>query len=196
MKKKIRIVHKEDNPELAKLYQQFKSRKITVVEFAKRVQEHGENPEFYLKKRDLVRLRATGNDSCDNFLHNCYDDERRGMFYQTVIKKVVLKAIDFVHSSFLKQYDKDVFVYGDERLKALDKFGKLFISLYFTDTPGYKDAFMLKILDFTLGHSKQDIYYRARMFKGANEFYLWMKENYPDGFPLTEAEKDNIERWH
>jgi len=178
------------------LYQQFRSRKITVAEFAKRVQEHGADPDFYLNKKDRVHLKATGNESCVGFLHNCYDDERRGMYYQTVIKKVLLKAIDFVHSSFLKQYDKDVFVYGDERLKALDKFGKSFISVYFTDTPGYKDKFMLKILDLVLGHSKQDIYYRARMFKGANEFYLWMKENYPDGFSLTEAERDNIERCH
>lgn len=185
-----------DKSELTVLYQQFKSRKIIVAKFAEQLQEHGENPEFYLNKKDMVRLRATGNKSCVGFLHNCYDDEGRGMFYQNVIKKVILKAIDFAHSAFVKKYDKDVYVYGDERLKALDKFGKWFISVYFTDSPGYKDAFMLKILDFTLGHSKQDIYYRARMIKGANEFYLWMKENYPDGFPLTEAEKSNIERWH
>lgn len=186
----------QDKSELSILYQQFKSRKITVAEFAKRLQEHGENPDFWLNEKERVRLQKIGNESGNGFLHNCYTDERRGMFYQTIIKKVILKAIDFAHSSFIKQYDKDVYVYGDERLKALDKFGKRFISVYFTHAPGYKDKFMLKILDFTLGHSKQDIYYRARMLKGANKFYLWMKENYPDGFPLTEPERCNIEEYH
>jgi|GEM_PF-3576652 len=193
MKKQKIVVPKNKN--LDALLRKFKAGRISVKEFAKRVQEFGYNPEFWLSPSQMAQFVRTGNDSREGFKHNCYTDKQKGMFFQTIIKKAILKAIDFAHLWLQKQYDKNIFIYEDERLQKLDAFAEHIISTYYSHEKGYKDVFMRKCKQIKLGLNKEDVFYRARDFATINEFYTWMQENYPDGIPLTEGEKINIKEY-
>lgn len=180
------------------LLRKFKAGRISVKEFAKKIRELGMNPEFWLTPGQMAQFVRKDNDSREGFKHNCYTDKNKGMFFQTIIKKAILKAIDFAHLWLQKQYDKNIFVYDDERLKKLDAFGEHIINTYYTkahDSQGYKSGFMRKCKDIKLGLNKEDVFYRARDFATINEFCVWMRKNYPDGIPLTEGEKENIRRY-
>ena len=190
-KKKVEIPKGKDIDMLVK---KFKAGRISVKAFAKAIQELGHNPEFWLTPSQMAQFVRTSNDSREGFKHNCYTDKHKGMFFQNIIKKAILKAIDFAHLWLQKQYDKNIFVYEDERLLKLDAFAEHIISTYYSheSSKGYKDVFMRKCKEIKLGLNKEDVFYRARDFATINEFYAWMQENYPDGIPLTEGEKTNI----
>lgn len=196
MSKQKVIIPKDKN--LDALVRKFKVGRISVKEFAKRIQEFGLNPEFWLTPTQMGQFVRAGNDSREGFKYNCYTDKKRGMLFQTVIKKAILKAIDFAYMAFQKHYDKNIFVYEDERLKKLNDFGEHIINTYYNDSSakGYKDIFMRKCKDIKLGLNKEDVYYRARDFATINEFVAWMRENYPEGMPLTEGELKNIRDYH
>jgi hypothetical protein len=186
-KKKIKVA------DIERLVNRFQEGRISVNTFAQKMRENGQNPEFWLRPENQNCVGKPGNDSRNGFKFNCYTT-KRGLFFQNVIKKAILKAIDFAHSSFQKNYDKDIFVYDDERLQKLNAFGEYIISSYFSDSSakGYKDVFMRKILDIVLGLAKEDVYYRAREFSALNDLVSWMKKNYPNGIPLTDGEHKNI----
>ncbi|MHC1623462.1 MAG: hypothetical protein ACXQTR_02585 [Candidatus Methanospirareceae archaeon] len=190
------VIPKDKN--IDALVRKFKAGRINVKKFAKEIQELGHNPEFWLTPTQMAKYVRTGNDSREGFKYNCYTDKKRGMFFQSVIKKAILKAIDFAHMALQKNYDKNIFVFDDERLQKLDSFAEYIISKYYSDirsARGYKDVFMRKCKEIKLGLNKEDIYYRARDFATINEFVIWMQENYPDGIPLTDGEKRNLIEW-
>jgi len=194
-KQKIEI---PKNKNLDALLRKFKAGRISVKAFAKELQKLGVNPEFWLTNAQMAQSVRAGDESREGFKNNCYTDKKKGMFFQTIIKKAILKAIDFAHLYLQNQYDKNIFVYEDERLKSLNAFGEHIISTYYNDSSakGYKDVFMRKCIDIKLGLNKEDVYYRARDFATINEFVTWMQENYPNGIPLTEGELRNIEEYH
>ena len=196
MSKQKAIIPKDKNFEA--LLRKFKAGRISVKAFAKELQKQGINPEFWIGPQKMGEIVLAGNDSREGFKHNCYTDKKKGMFFQTIIKKAILKAIDFAHLWLQKQYDKNIFIYEDERLKKLDAFGEHIISTYYNDSSakGYKDVFMRKCKDIKLGLNKEDVYYRARDFATINEFVIWMQENYPNGISLTDGEKKNIRDYH
>ena len=176
------------NRNLDALVRKFKAGRISVKEFAKRIQEFGLNPEFWLTASQMGEFVRAGNNSREGFKYNCYTDKKRGMFFQTVIKKAILAAINFAHSAILKHYDKNAFVYDDPRLSAIDEYMKEYIATNFKNSPGYKDAFMLKVLGIFLFLMKEDVYYRGR--------WLQILKEIPREYELTKGELKNIEEYH
>src|SRR3972149_4392086 len=67
-----------------------------------------------------------------------------------------------------------------------------YIETEFTHCRPYKTDFMHKIRDIIFGLAKEDKYYGNRLLDFADKF---VKE-FPDGFELTESEKNNIETYH
>lgn len=121
----------------------------------------------------------------------------KGKFYQRVIKKALFAAINMVHNYTIERYNKDQFIYDDVRLKRIDSFAKKYVDENFRESKGYKDTFMKKIIDITLGTiAKEDIYYRARMFDMINKFIKEFGKDGNDAFELTQIERENIDRWH
>ncbi len=119
---------------------------------------------------------------------------KQGKFFQNVWKKIVLKTINFLHSSLMKKYDNQIYVYEDPFMIEIDIFMTEYINSNFQDGGNgkyYKIPFMLKVKDIPFGISKEDIYYRARLKKCINEFV----QKYPNGFELTDAEIRNLEMW-
>jgi TP901 family phage tail tape measure protein len=53
-----------------------------------------------------------------------YDPLRhpKGRYLNKVLKKVIWKSIEFVHRKMYKQYDKDIYIYDDARLCAIQDF--------------------------------------------------------------------------
>jgi len=129
------------------------------------------------------------NDSRNSPTYNCYHHPK-GKFFQTIIKKGILKVIDLIHSQLINEYDKDAFDYNDKRLVAIDMFLRRYVDVNFQDAKPYKSEFMTKIIDIVLALAKEDIYYRARLFDAIN------KSRALGEFELTEVEKNNIENFH
>jgi len=161
-------------------------KKITLEQLTAVIKESHPSAWVTLAERDPQHPEGDNN-SRNRFIYNPYHHPK-GQFFQNVIKKAIMKAIDFAHGAMLKKYDKDVFVYGDPRLKKLDEFVKQYTQENFKDTP-YKIDFMNKITDIALGLAKEDIYYRARMFDMMNRFAFM----YPI-YKLTELELENVNR--
>lgn len=181
---------KEKMETINDLQKQFNSGELTIEDFQRKVAEEGGKAEFWNYETDR-NPEYKGDESRLGFPFSPYFHPK-GKYFQGVLKKAVLRAIGFAHSALLKHYDKNIFIYDDERLKKIEEFAKWYIGIKFMDSPGYKDKFMHEITDISLGFSKEDVYYRARLLDGANQFYVWMKENYPEGFPLTEEEEQNL----
>jgi hypothetical protein len=120
-----------------------------------------------------------------------YLTTNQGKFFQFAWKKIVLKAIDYIHTSLQKHYDQNIYVFDDPDFKQIKLFSSAFIDTYFTHCKPYKSDFMYKIMDIVLGIAKEDPYYCARLKLFLSKFI----EHFPDGFKLTESEKRNIEAW-
>ena len=81
--------------------------------------------------------------------------------YLNAMQPVVSKTISKIHSWILKEWDVDAFVYDDPRMKRMHKALHKYVG---------KDAepFVHDVIDIGLFMSKEDIYYRARMFNALN----------------------------
>ena len=172
----------------------YDTKEITVTELSAVIQRLGINTDFW--KWNMAtepNPEYDGNEKSRNyFKYSCHHNEK-GRFYQSVLKKAILAAIDMAHKHTLERYNKNQFVYDDPRLKSVNGWTKKYIKENFQESGEYKIGFMSKIIDIALGTiCKEDIYYRARFFDMVNKF---VKE-YPNGFELTKIEKENVERWH
>lgn len=129
----------------------------------------------------------------DNDVGNPYHT-LKGKFFQNAIKPMIRKAIYGAHAYWLAKYDKDVFVYDDARLKAVDEFTKKFIDDHMAESDGaaYKIEFMHNLRDIVCGMVKEDPFYTSPFWMFINEFV----EEFPDGFKMTDAEIYNWEAHH
>lgn len=167
----------------------YDNKEITTDELSAIVKEEGGNISFWNREKDRHPAYPKGdNRSRTGFLFDPYHHEK-GKFFQGVIKKVLLGAISLAHKWFTQYYDSDIFVYDDPRLNALNDFLQTYMDMHFADK--YTHDFMPKVVDITLGLMKEDIRYRARFL----DLLTQLGKMYPDGFPLSENEKENIKRW-
>ena len=176
--------------EAVKLYN---DKKITVKEFIEITARYGKNLKLWdIEKEPNTNYPDNVENSRVGFKWSPFK-HIKGIYYQAVIKKAMIAAINFVHEKTLSMYDKNQFVYDDIRLIELDTFTKAYIDMHFKDAPGYKDSFMNKLVDIVIGTiSKEDIYYRAVLF----DYINMIIKTYPKGFELTPQEKENIRHWH
>ncbi len=165
--------------DVARAYRRFKKGNLSLEKLQAIITNA--KPEQLVQRDE--RYPQGNNESREGFSQQL--QTKKGLFFQNIIKKAVIAAIGLAHQWMLDEYDKDIYVYSDERLQRLDKFGREYINLNFRDT-SYKIDFMVKILEFTLGLAKEDVYYRARLFDAINMFVGY------EMFILTEAEKVSI----
>ena len=167
----------------------YEKKEISADELAAIVKKEGANLSFWNRDEDRHPAYPEGdNRSRTGFLFNPYHHEK-GKFFQHVTKKAILRAIDFAHKAMRKHYDVDAYVYDDPRLNALNDFLHAYMDIHFADE--HTHDFMPKVVDIILGLMKEDIRYRARFL----DLFTQLGKMYPDGFQLTENEKDNIKRW-
>ncbi len=117
----------------------------------------------------------------------------KGEYFQKILKKTVLGAINLVHAQFKSVYDQDIYTYSDPRLIFLDKWLKTYVAEWCNERgawDNYKQKFLDKTIDIVLGLMKEDIYYRARILYAIN---LFIKR---EMFVLTKEEVANLEKWH
>ena len=94
-----------------------------------------------------------------------------------VLKPVMTKTIGKMHSWILKSWDADAFIYDDPRLQHLHE------NLH--NCIGHDaEMFMNDAIDIGLFISKEDIYYRARLFRALNKI---------NHLEITEEEINNVE---
>lgn len=167
----------------------YNHKEINTDELGEIVKKEGAQLSFWNREKDRhPAYPENDNRSRTGFLFDPYRHEK-GKFFQHVTKKAILRAIYFAHKAMTKHYDKDAYVYDDPRLNALNDFLHAYMDTHFADE--YTHDFMPKVVDIILGLMKEDIRYRARFLDLLTE----LGKMYPDGFQLTENEKDNIKRW-
>ena len=177
------------NETIESALKKYDRKEITADELSAIVKAEGANIAFWDRTKDRHPAYPEGNNkSRVGFLFNPYHHEK-GKFFQGVIKKVVLRGIAFAHKWMTQYYDTDMFVYDDPRLNALNDFLQVYMDLHFSDTRTHD--FMPKIVDITMGLMKEDIRYRARFL----DLLTQLIKLYPNGFPLTETEKENIKKF-
>jgi hypothetical protein len=179
----------------AEAISKYDAKEITVSELSEVIQRLGVNVDFWKwnMATEVNPQYPDGNEKSRNYFKWSAHHNEKGKFYQSVIKKIILSAIDMAHKYTLERYNKNQFIYDDTRLDSVEKFAKNYINKNFQESGDYKIEFMGKIIDIALGTiCKEDIYYRARFFDMVNKFI----EEYPNGFELTKIEKENVERWH
>ena len=119
-----------------------------------------------------------------------YDPKHpKGKFMDKIIKKVIWKSVEFVHKKLLQGYDSEIYIYDDARLNAIQDLVYGFIDLHGSHSKPRAELYR-KLTDITLAIMKEDLRYRALGFHLYNEITRDFRK-----FELTEAEKDNIERW-
>lgn len=167
---------------ISDLQKQFNSGELMIEDFQRKVAEEGGKAEFWNYETGRNPEYKRGESQL-GFPYNPYF-HIKGKYFQGVIKIAIRKAIDFAHSGILKQFDKDGYVFDDERLKAIDEYCRGYIAKNFPDP--YKVDFMTKVIDIILFLMKVDIFYRAR--------FLDMIKNLPRNHELTKEEEENIKR--
>jgi hypothetical protein len=120
-----------------------------------------------------------------------YDPLRhpKGRYLNKVLKKVIWKSIEFVHRKMYKQYDKDIYIYDDARLCAIQDFLYAYIDHHGSHSQPRAELYK-KAVDVVLGLLKEDLRYRALLFHCYNECHIAFKK-----IELTPAEKYNIKKW-
>lgn len=123
------------------------------------------------------------------FTHN--PRHYKGQYFQKFLKPAITKLIDMVHGGLKRIYDPDIYKFDDSRLQDIDAFTKDFIYNNFADDPAKIDR-MNKIADIILGIMKEDPFYSSA---GLWFFNCFIKQ-FPNGFELSQAQKDNREMAH
>lgn len=167
--------------------QQFKHGEFNIEQLQKVIQENGAELSFWNPATERHPAYAEG-DNRSRAGYIFHTDHPKGKFLQNIIKKAILRAIDFAHSSVTKHYDPEGFVYDDPRLQRLSDVCKGYIADNFQHAHPYKSDFMHKVVDILLFLMKEDAYYRARFLDLLNQI--------PNDFELDELERENIEQWH
>ena len=180
-------IESENKEKITELLEQFNTGKLNIETLIQKVREQGDKGDFWNWETGPNPKYEGNNKTRVGFKYNPYH-HIKGKFMQGIIKTAVISAINFAHSQILKHYDREAFVYDDERLKKIDKYCKQYIDTNFQNSYPYKSDMMQKVVDIILFFAKEDIYYTAR--------WLDMINGLPRGHELTKEEKENIERWH
>lgn len=180
-------IESENKEKITELLEQFNTGKLNIETLIQKVREQGDKGDFWNWETGPNPKYEGNNKTRVGFKYNPYH-HIKGKFMQGIIKTAVISAINFAHSQILKHYDREAFVYDDERLKKIDEYCKQYIDTNFQNSYPYKSDMMQKVVDIILFFAKEDIYYTAR--------WLDMINGLPRGHELTKEEKENIERWH
>lgn len=180
-------IESEEKEKITNLLEQFNTGKLNIESFIQKVHEQGDKADFWNWETDPNPKYKDNNKTRIGFKYNPYHHVK-GKFMQGIIKTAVKSAINFAHAQILKHYDREAFVYDDERLRKIDVYCKGYIEQNFQNSYPYKSDFMQKIVDIILFFAKEDIYYTGR--------WLDMINGLPRGHELTKEEKANIEKWH
>jgi len=176
-----------DDAKISALMIQCNGGEITLQELRQKLADGGSDLKVYDKRSERnVNYPDGNNESRNGFIFNP-GFHPKGQFFQNVIKKAILAAINFAHSAIVKNYDREAYLYDDSRLRDLNIFLRKYIDANFQDSKPYKSDFMLKLVDILLFLMKEDVYYRARMI----DIFANMPRS-----ELTDIEKENIEKWH
>lgn len=172
--------------QINELLQKVQKKQITIEEFKEKLNELGAEIKIWDKSIERNPAYPEGNNqSRTSFIFSPYFHPR-GMLLQRVFKRSILKVIDFVHKSLVKEYDSQAYVYEDERLRNLNNYFREYISANFI-AHKQNTEFMTKIADIIMFLMKEDVYYRSR--------FLDLLNNAPHS-ELTDIERENISRWH
>ena len=196
----------------------YNSGKMSLKELQAIATEGGKTLKFWDTKTEQHPDSIGNNRSRFGFMWNPSNNPR-GIFFQAVTKKITLIAIDIayaaffaknkvikwmaqhtlaftisaIHAALIHNYDKDIFVYDDDRINMINDFADVYIKENFQHAYPYKHDFMMQVKDIMCGMlAKEDEYYRARFFDAFNKFIV----TYPHEIPLHESEKENIAKWH
>lgn len=180
-------VESENKERITGLLEQFNTGKLNIEQFIQKVREEGDKAEFWNWETDANPKYKDNNKTSVGFRFNPYHHVK-GKFMQEIIKTAIKSAINFAHAQIIKHYDRDAFMYDDERLKKIDEYCKRYIGKNFQDSYPYKSDFMGKIIDIILFIMREDIYYTSR--------WLDLINGLPRGHELTEQEKANIKKYH
>ena len=166
--------------------QQHKEGKLNTIEFNAIVASHGGEISFW----DPATQRHPAYPKGDNrsrFGFTYHFDSIRGKWFQGVVKDAIKGCIKFTHSTILKRYDEEAFIFDDPRLAAIKAVSDDYISKNFQHSAPIKSDFMHKVFDIILFLMKEDVYYRGRFLELFNLF---------PKFELSQVEKENIEEYH
>ena len=180
-------IESENKEKITELLEQFNTGKLNIETLIQKVREQGDKGDFWDYEKTSNPKYEGNNKTRIGFKYNPYHHVK-GKFMQGITKTAVRSTINFAHAYILKHYDKEAFIYDDERLKKIDEYCKRYIDKNFQHAYPYKSDFMIKIIDIILFFAKEDIYYTAR--------WLDMINGLPRGHELTKEEKENIKRWH
>lgn len=142
-------------------------------------------------------LTAIAEKSRTDFTYSIFDHPK-GLWLQHYLKVLIQKTIHMLHNHILKYYDKNAFIFDDERLQSLKSFAYMYAENYLRDTHEkhldmtfrHRKAWLvIESMEIALFILKEDIWWRARVLKAIN---LW--EN-SERFTFTEEEEENLKRW-
>jgi len=157
-------------------------KEITQEDFHTYFEANKHRPEFFCFKA------TDDNRNCKTLPY--HPDHPKGFWYQAIIKKAILKAIDFAHNSFVQDYDKNGFVFEDVRLKRINAFTRNYLDTTFIHCGDYKRPFLHKIADIVFSLVKYDRQYAPLFFDFLNKF----RKEFPEEFELLDYEKAVLER--
>lgn len=204
-------VESENKEKVTELLEQFNTGKLGIEVFIQKVRDQGDKAVFWNWETGANPRYIGNNKSAVGFRYNPFHSIK-GMFMQSIIKTAIRQALSFVfsirslkdlvrnyqvikaiilfaHFNLTRHYDPNAYKYDDERLQKLEKELKQNISRNFQENI-YKTDVMFKGMDILFFILKEDIYWRARIFRLINEVVG------VEVFKLTEEEKENIKRWH
>ncbi len=119
--------------------------------------------------------------------------KKKGSLLQRVALKLSLpimtRAIDYAHNAMTQQYDKNAFKFTDPRINKLRELAHTHIDKYWQHDYPRKDIFARKCIDIVCALFKEDVFYR-RLFLLMNDVI----KAYPDGIPITERERWNVQK--
>lgn len=139
-----------------------------------------------------------------DFTYSIFDNPR-GLWLQHYLKVLIAKTVHLCHSSILKYYDKNAFVFDDERLQSIRAFVYGYAENYLKDCHEkhcdmsfrHRKAWLvIEAVEIALFILKEDIWWRTRILKAIN---IWEETNpYMEGYDryeLTKEEAENLKRW-
>lgn len=180
-------IESDNKEKITELLEQFNTGKLNIEAFIKKVREQGDKADFWNWETDMNPKYKDNNKTSVGFRFNPYYHVK-GKFMQGVVKTAIKSAINFAHAQIIKHYDRNAFIYDDERLKKIDEYCKRYINENFQNSYPYKSQFMEKAIDILLFIMREDIYYTSR--------WLDLINGLPRGHELTEQEKANIKKYH
>jgi hypothetical protein len=138
---------------------------------------------------------SVGNGSRNGFLYNCYTHPL-GRFFQNTIKGAIIGVIRRLHDKDIPRYDRQAYVFDDQRLQALDRILTAAILEAINDADcERKREILLNCKDICLFMLKEDIFYRPRILLAGVSAAKEILANEEMLTTLSEAEAYNVVRY-